>query len=198
MNRHFYELARNIVETVNSPLLTLDSDLNIIFANSSFCQTFQFKLEDIEGGPIESLFSGQLPIPELWGPLERVLSNNIKIQDLQLNLSFVTVGPRRPLVNISQIVDEKYKSKFVLLAFYDISEPENREEDLIHRLADITEDRNRLNTLIDTITDEIWVFDAEGKLVLANPAAIRAFGVAFFIILAIISFITTIFRNTTD
>ncbi len=51
------------------------------------------------------------------------------------------------------------------------------EEEISRLLASIREERDRLDSLISSISDEIWFVDKKGKFVLANPTATREFGV---------------------
>ncbi len=44
-------------------------------------------------------------------------------------------------------------------------------------LASIREERDRLDSLISNISDEIWFADKTGRFVLANPSAMREFGI---------------------
>ena len=51
------------------------------------------------------------------------------------------------------------------------------EQETKQLLATIQEERDRLDSLISNISDEIWFADKTGKFVLANQSAMRAFGI---------------------
>ncbi len=51
------------------------------------------------------------------------------------------------------------------------------EEEIKRLLASIREERDRLDSLISSISDEIWFADKNGRFVLANPTAMREFGI---------------------
>ncbi|RCK81359.1 MAG: diguanylate cyclase/phosphodiesterase (GGDEF & EAL domains) with PAS/PAC sensor(s) [Candidatus Ozemobacter sibiricus] len=42
-------------------------------------------------------------------------------------------------------------------------------------LESVSEERNRLSALVNSMTDEVWFIDREGRFILANPAARREF-----------------------
>ena len=51
------------------------------------------------------------------------------------------------------------------------------EQETKQLLATIQEERDRLDSLISNISDEIWFADETGRFVLANPSAMREFGI---------------------
>jgi PAS domain S-box-containing protein len=51
------------------------------------------------------------------------------------------------------------------------------EQEIKRLLASIREERDRLDSLISSISDEIWFADEKGRFALANPTAVREFGV---------------------
>jgi PAS domain S-box-containing protein len=51
------------------------------------------------------------------------------------------------------------------------------EQEIKRLLASIREERDRLDSLISSISDEIWFADKKGNFVLANPIAMQEFGV---------------------
>jgi PAS domain S-box-containing protein len=59
---------------------------------------------------------------------------------------------------------------------FDITKRKQAEAEREWLLARMLEDRNRLQTLIRSIADEVWVCDAEGKLFLMNAAAVEGLG----------------------
>ena len=53
----------------------------------------------------------------------------------------------------------------------------SRAEQEMQRVYDETrEERNRLSLVLDNISEEVWFHDASGRVILANPAAQKAFG----------------------
>jgi PAS domain S-box-containing protein len=61
--------------------------------------------------------------------------------------------------------------------FLDITERKVAEEEKL-RLADVVQqEKDRLLALINSITDEVWFADTRNRLTLANPTALRKFGI---------------------
>ncbi len=58
-------LAQAIVNTVREPFLVLDSNLRVVVASRSYCQTFQTTPEDTQGRMLYELGAGEWNIPAL-------------------------------------------------------------------------------------------------------------------------------------
>jgi len=58
---------------------------------------------------------------------------------------------------------------------FDITERKKAEEKAHQLLASVSEEKERLKALINSMQDEIWFADAEKKFTLANPAALQEF-----------------------
>jgi len=58
----------------------------------------------------------------------------------------------------------------------DITERKRAENETQRLLTAVQEEKERLSTLINSISDEIWFSDTEKRFTLANPAALRGFG----------------------
>lgn len=58
----------------------------------------------------------------------------------------------------------------------DITEKKRAEDEKQALLTDIEQERNRLSALIDGIDDEVWFADKHGRFTLANPSALKEFG----------------------
>ena len=57
----------------------------------------------------------------------------------------------------------------------DITERKRAEEETRRLLAAVQEEKDRLSTLINSISDEVWFADTQGRFTLANPSALREF-----------------------
>lgn len=113
------EVARNyaeaIVETVQVPLIVLESDLRVNKANRSFYESFQVSPTETT----QSLFElGN--IPELRSLLSDVFANNTPMQNFEVEHHFERTGQRILLLNVGKITQEG--SVRILLAIEDITE----------------------------------------------------------------------------
>ena len=63
-------------------------------------------------------------------------------------------------------------------SFIDITERKQAEEEKLRLLHVVQEEKDRLSALINSINDEIWFADSQKNFTLANPSALREFGIA--------------------
>jgi PAS domain S-box-containing protein len=63
-----------------------------------------------------------------------------------------------------------------LVELEDTTAAEQAAAELARANASLAEERDRLRTLLTSIPDEVWFCDAEGKIMAANPAAVRGLG----------------------
>jgi two-component system cell cycle sensor histidine kinase/response regulator CckA len=59
---------------------------------------------------------------------------------------------------------------------HDITQRKQAEQEARDLLSQVRVEKDRLTALLDSIQDEVWFMDPEGRVVLANKAAILAFG----------------------
>jgi PAS domain S-box-containing protein len=82
------EYAENIVETIQEPLIVLDTDLKVISANSAFYQTFKVGHKETEGQFIYDLGNRQWNIPKLRQLLEDILPMNSAFDNYEIEHDF--------------------------------------------------------------------------------------------------------------
>jgi PAS domain S-box-containing protein len=110
--------AENILETIRESLLVLDSELNIVFVNRSFCDIFKVESENTVGRRIYDLGNKQWDIPELRELLEKILPYNKKFDNYEVEHDFPEIGKKSMLLNARKIEPEG----MILLAIEDVTE----------------------------------------------------------------------------
>ncbi|MBD2525402.1 chemotaxis protein CheB [Nostoc sp. FACHB-133] len=119
------EQARNyaeaIVETVQVPLIVLDSDFRVNKANRSFYETFQVSPLETTQSLIFELGNGQWNLPGLQQLLEDILANDTTIQNLEIEHRFEQIGQKTMLLNGWKIIQQG-EAQRILLAIEDISD----------------------------------------------------------------------------
>ena len=60
----------------------------------------------------------------------------------------------------------------------EVFERKRAEEEIKTLLAAVQQEKTKLSTLINSISDEVWFADTQGKFTIANPSALREFGIA--------------------
>ncbi|MCC5623776.1 ATP-binding protein, partial [Nostoc sp. CHAB 5715] len=132
------EQARNyaeaIVETVQVPLIVLDSDFQVNKANRSFYETFQVSPAQTTQSLIFELGNGQWNLPGLQPLLEDILVNDTSIQNLEVEHCFEQIGKKTMLLNGWKIIQQG-EAQRILLAIEDISDRKQFELERSNLLA---------------------------------------------------------------
>jgi two-component system CheB/CheR fusion protein len=109
------ELAQNIVDTVQEPLIVLDAALTVISASLSFYRGFQVTPEAIVGRSIYTLGNGQWDIPALRELMENILPNNQSLKDYLVEHDFPGIGHHKMLLNASRVISKIGAPQLILL-----------------------------------------------------------------------------------
>ena len=118
----------------------------------------------------------ELMPPEL--PMQEAAANNIEIKNSELEVIVPSGGKITILGNAKPLLDEAGNVRGCLGAFVDITERKKAEEELDHQKAVAQLERERLSSVLNGITDEVWFADREKKFTLANPSAVNEFKLA--------------------
>jgi two-component system, chemotaxis family, CheB/CheR fusion protein len=119
------ELARNyaetIVETVQTPLVVLDADLQVNTANRSFYETFQVSAPETAQCSLFELGNGQWNIPQLRSILADILVSDVQLHNFELNHLFEQIGQKTMLLNACKLQRED-QGLMILLSIEDITD----------------------------------------------------------------------------
>ncbi|MBD2261221.1 chemotaxis protein CheB [Pseudanabaena sp. FACHB-2040] len=132
------EEARNyaeaIVETVQVPLVVLESDFRVNTANRTFYDTFQVASPETAQTLLFDLGNGQWNIPGLRSRLEEILTNNLSLQNFEVEHEFEQIGHKVMLLNAWRITHVE-ETQRILLAIEDITERKQFETERSHLLS---------------------------------------------------------------
>ncbi|MEY3289359.1 MAG: hypothetical protein RLZZ419_1601 [Pseudomonadota bacterium] len=109
------ELAQSIVDTVQEPLIVLDTALTVISASLSFYRGFQVTPEAIVGRSIYELGNGQWNIPALRELMENILPNNQSLKDYLVEQDFPGIGHHKMLLNACRVISKIGAPQLILL-----------------------------------------------------------------------------------
>jgi two-component system, chemotaxis family, CheB/CheR fusion protein len=126
--------AEAIVETVQVPLLVLESDFRVNTANRAFCETFQVSELETAHSTIFELGNGQWNIPGLRSILEDIFSNDRTLENLKVEHLFEQIGQKTMLLNALKIIAIGDTPR-VLLSIEDITARKQFETERSHLLA---------------------------------------------------------------
>jgi two-component system CheB/CheR fusion protein len=157
--------AESIIATIREPLLVLDKDMNVRTANQSYYKKFKTSEEETEGKSFYQLRNGQWDIPVLRSALENSLLTDGRIADVEIKHRFEDIGERILLLNACRIVRKDNAELLILLAFEDITDTRNRENNLINfsaeleiKVAERTRSLKEANTLLKQSNDSLEQF----------------------------------------
>jgi putative nucleotidyltransferase with HDIG domain/PAS domain S-box-containing protein len=158
--RSALEVAENIVKTVREPMLVLDTELRVISASHSFCQTYKVTYEETVGQLIYDLGNRQWDIPKMRELLEHVLPTNTAFIDYEVEHNFESIGRRTMLLNAKKIYSGANKAEMILLAIEDITAHKRTEEllRLSNRFLRIANRHVELSPLLKEFVVEIQNF----------------------------------------
>jgi two-component system CheB/CheR fusion protein len=110
--------TREVVETVSVPIIILDEDFHVSYANKAFYDTFKVKSYNTEGRTIYELGDGQWEIPGLHELLERILPQKSHIKGFEVKHTFPDIGERTFILNARQVQGTR---KLILLVIEDMT-----------------------------------------------------------------------------
>jgi len=117
------EYTKSIINIVHEPLIILDENLKVALVSLSFCQAFKVKPEETEGRFVYDLGNRQWDIPKLRELLEDILPKTTSFDNFEVEHDFPDIGKRIMLINARRIYLETNRTKLILLAIEDITEP---------------------------------------------------------------------------
>lgn len=124
--------AESIIATIREPLIVLDKDMKVRTANQAYYKKFKTSEEETEGRPFYQLRNRLWDIPALRLALENSLLTDGRISDVEVKQRFEDIGERTLLLNACRIARKDDAELLILLAFEDITDSRNRENDLIN------------------------------------------------------------------
>ncbi|MBW2966143.1 PAS domain-containing sensor histidine kinase [Candidatus Woesearchaeota archaeon] len=156
---------KDIVQSIREPLIVLDPQLKINFANKAFYKTFKVNKKSTIGKTIYSIGNKQWNIPKLRILLEKILPNNKFFDNYLVKHKFLRIGEKTMLLNARRLDGVQ----MILLAIEDITERKKAEEALR-----ISNEYNK--SVIETIREPfLVVLDKEYEVLFANKAFYRIF-----------------------
>jgi Methylase of chemotaxis methyl-accepting proteins len=120
------EHVKSIVDTAREPLVVLDDKLKVISANKSFYNKFKVEEKTTEGKLFYKLGNDQWDIPQLRELLEKVLPENHKFENFEVEHEFPKIGKKKMLLNGRKLQKKQIGNKtigkgMILLAIEDIT-----------------------------------------------------------------------------
>ena len=159
-----------ILATVLEPILILDGNLKIIWANNSFYDFFAMKPQETLDKVIYEISDTQWDVPKLKELLREIVINNISFDNFEVERDFPRIGPHTIILKARRIHQGETKTNRILLEIEDVTK-----RTLIERANASSELRYR--RLFETAQDGILILDADsGQITDVNPFLIDMLG----------------------
>lgn len=162
--------AEGVVETLPEPLLVLDRNLRVIFANPSFYRTFRARPEETQGHFFSDVGNRQWDIPRLRILLGQILPKNAQFQDFKIKYELEPIGERRMALSARPIYRKGKRTEMILLAIADVTEQKQAAEELRRLTAQLLEvqEEDRRQVAYD-------IHDGLGQMITAASMHLESF-----------------------
>lgn len=150
--------ARSIVQTVRQPLLVLDEEQRIRFANGPFRSMFRLNEDEVEGKSLADLDGGQWNQPELHRLIGEIIPRHEIIEDYEVRLRVPDGGCRILFLNGRRIVHDMEDTPFILLSFEDVTERMEAHRRLERLNTELEERVRRRTRQLEAVNRELEAF----------------------------------------
>ncbi len=161
--------AENIVETIREPLLVLDNDLIVVSANPAFYRKFKMEAAETEGERIYDLSNHKWDIPALRELLKKIISENVKFEDFEIERDFPVIGHRIMQLNARKIDRKGGEENLILLAIEDVTEK-------VEARRALEEAEARFRKYVQEINSIIIELNSNGEVRFSNRFTEKLFG----------------------
>ena len=164
--------------SIGDAVIATDLSGKITFMNSIAEKLTQWSLNDAFGKPIQVIFKilNEFTHKIVDNPVSKVLEKGMIVGLANHTFLFRKDGTEVAIDDSgAPIKDKEGKITGVVLIFRDITERRKAEKALEQQKAIAQQEKDRLSSLLNSITDEVWFADTTKKFTLANASATQEF-----------------------
>lgn len=163
-------LARNILDGVLDPLLTLDSTWTVTSANPTFYEAFDLAASQVLSQRLDRIGEGLWNLPDLLDLLRQVHETGQPLRNYEVTREFQSLGRRTMLLNACKIQPDEHQEAFTLLGMKDIT-----------AFKEVEQAQHRSNQTLRLIFENAQEFaiigmDLEGRVTMWNAGAEQVLG----------------------
>ena len=163
-------LAESIVDTVRQPILVLNEDLKVRFANRAFYDSFQIDRAATMGRLIYELGNRQWDIPRLRELLSEILPQDGSVENFEVEHAFEGIGERVMLLNARKLPRAGDRPALILVVIEDATE-QRRSRWILEHQKELAE------KVVNTVREPLLVLHQDLRVQSANAAFYNAFQV---------------------
>ena len=116
----------NVAQNVREPIILLDKDLRVEFANNTFYSVFKVSSSETLNRKVYSLGNGQWNIPELKKLLEGILPKKKQLSNYRIEHKFDHIGSRVMMLNATAVAGKNNVLEKILLTITDVTEKKEK------------------------------------------------------------------------
>ena len=161
---------QTIIENIPTPLLVLNADLRVRFANETFCATFKVDSEETVGQFLYLLGNEQWKVPALTELLKKTLSERKPVKNFSVTHEFPGIGRKTMLVSGRRIEDViGLRAPLILLTIEDVTEN-------MQMMDTLRASEERFRTLFNLGPIAVYYCDSSGAVQNFNRRAVELWG----------------------
>ena len=162
--------ADDIVDTIRTGLVVLDTDLRVQSANRAFLRTFAVEADATLGQLVFELGNGQWDIPALRTLLTEIIPYNETVEAFEVEHDFPTIGHKIMLLNARKVYRAGNYTEFLLLGIDDVTKEREAQREA-------ERSRQLVQSIVDTIRDPLVILEGDMRVVTASRAFLNLFEV---------------------
>jgi PAS domain S-box-containing protein len=168
--RESEELYRSLVETMPQGFGIRDENGVSTYANEQFCRMLGYSREEVVGHPLTDIVD-----PTSYDEFLQQLAKQKAGAPANYDLIWIAKDGRRvpTLISPRPILDGdgNFKGSFAVIT--DISERVKAEQERERLLAQIREQAQRMQHILDTVPEGVLLLDVDERIIMVNPVAER-------------------------
>lgn len=160
-------VVTNIVDTMNEMLIVFNPDHIIQFTNRAVGSALGYGKDELVGEPFKKILRGP------WATLHERLFKQVHEGKAIAGIDLELVAANGEVIPVSLSASPLRDKRGGIFGIVGVATDISKIRDLF---ADITAERNKLTTTIESIADGVLALDYDGVVITINPAALRMFG----------------------
>lgn len=149
------DYAMAIVQTVQNPLLILDSDLRVRTVSREFCEAFRVACQEIEGQLFYQMSGGCWDDVGLRAMLSSILPDGKPVDDFEIERDLPRIGRRNLVVSARRLLSEEGTTPSILVMFKDVTERKQLEDRLRERMSEVIEANTAKDQFLAALSHEL-------------------------------------------